>query len=81
LEELRSLSAATGALAPALGGLFETSPGDANGLFGRIARRFDLSVVKQQERDRPNGTTSSSKPRCSNPAAPLSSCPIPEGAP
>ena len=27
--------------------LFETSLGDAIGLFGRIARRFDLSVVKQ----------------------------------
>jgi nucleotide-binding universal stress UspA family protein len=35
--------------------LFETSLGDAIGLFGRIARRFDLSVVKQQEPDRPNG--------------------------
>jgi hypothetical protein len=35
--------------------LFETSLGDAIGLFGRIARCFDLSVVKQQERDRPNG--------------------------
>jgi hypothetical protein len=35
--------------------LFKTSLGDAIGLFGRIARRFDLSVVKQQEPDRPNG--------------------------
>ena len=35
--------------------LFETSLGDAIGLFGRIARCFDLSVVKQQEPDRPNG--------------------------
>jgi nucleotide-binding universal stress UspA family protein len=35
--------------------LFETSLGDAIALFGRIARRFDLSVVKQQEPDRPNG--------------------------
>ena len=35
--------------------LFQTSLGDAIGLFGRIARRFDLSVVKQQEPDRPNG--------------------------
>jgi nucleotide-binding universal stress UspA family protein len=34
---------------------FETSLGDAIALFGRIARRFDLSVVKQQEPDRPNG--------------------------
>jgi nucleotide-binding universal stress UspA family protein len=35
--------------------LFETSLGDAIALFGKIARRFDLSVVKQQEPDRPNG--------------------------
>ncbi len=34
---------------------FQTSLGEAIGLFGRIARRFDLSVVKQQEPDRPNG--------------------------
>jgi hypothetical protein len=34
---------------------FETSLGDAIALFGRVARRFDLSVVKQQEPDRPNG--------------------------
>jgi nucleotide-binding universal stress UspA family protein len=35
--------------------LFETSLGDAIAVFGKIARRFDLSVVKQQEPDRPNG--------------------------
>jgi nucleotide-binding universal stress UspA family protein len=35
--------------------MFETSLGEAISLFGRIARRFDLSVVKQQEPDRPNG--------------------------
>ena len=35
--------------------LFQTSLGDAIALFGRIARHFDLSVVKQQEPDRPNG--------------------------
>jgi nucleotide-binding universal stress UspA family protein len=35
--------------------LFQTSLGEAIGLFGRIARHFDLSVVKQQEPDRPNG--------------------------
>jgi nucleotide-binding universal stress UspA family protein len=35
--------------------LFQTSLGDAIALFGRISRRFDLSVVKQQEPDRPNG--------------------------
>jgi nucleotide-binding universal stress UspA family protein len=35
--------------------LFATSLGDAISLFGKIARRFDLSVVKQQEPDRPNG--------------------------
>jgi nucleotide-binding universal stress UspA family protein len=35
--------------------LFETSLGDAISVFGKIARRFDLSVVKQQEPDRPNG--------------------------
>jgi nucleotide-binding universal stress UspA family protein len=35
--------------------LFEASLGDAISLFGRIARCFDLSVVKQQEPDRPNG--------------------------
>jgi nucleotide-binding universal stress UspA family protein len=35
--------------------MFETSLGEAISLFGRIARRFDLSVVKQEEPDRPNG--------------------------
>jgi nucleotide-binding universal stress UspA family protein len=35
--------------------VFQTSLGDAISLFGKIARRFDLSVVKQQEPDRPNG--------------------------
>jgi nucleotide-binding universal stress UspA family protein len=35
--------------------MFETSLGDAISLFGKIARRFDVSVVKQQEPDRPNG--------------------------
>jgi len=35
--------------------LFEASLGEAISLFGRIARHFDLSVVKQQEPDRPNG--------------------------
>jgi nucleotide-binding universal stress UspA family protein len=35
--------------------LLETSLGDAISVFGKIARRFDLSVVKQQEPDRPNG--------------------------
>ena len=32
--------------------LFETSLGEAIILFGQIARRFDLSVVDQPERDR-----------------------------
>ena len=35
--------------------LYATSLGDAIALFGRIARHFDLAVVKQQEPDRPNG--------------------------